>query len=230
MTPDVTANLHKNPWFSSLPLHLQDAMLANSKVKQLKTQAVIHSKGQAPGGLFFVHSGKVRISNFTPDGKEVVLTWLTSGDWFGEISSFDNLPRTHCATVDEPATILTIPHKAFAQLCDKYPEMYRYFIPIFCQRIRALFEIIDEARTLPIKLQLIKRLLHLYSTFDGENGGLDVSQESLALMLNTTRQSVNRWLNELQTEGLIQLAYNKVMLEPKILQEYLHNQLNPKFQ
>lgn len=227
MKIDVSDTLQNNEWFVNLPCHLQDALKSASKIKHLNPQAILHTKEQAPNGLFFVCSGKVRISNFTPEGKEVILTWLTSGDWFGEISSFDNLPRTHCATVDEPATILTVPHKAFTQLCDKYPEMYRYFIPIFCQRMRALFEIIDEARTLPIKLQLVKRLLHLYATFDQQQEGLEVSQESLALMLNTTRQSVNRWLNELQSEELIELAYNKVKLDPEKLQKHLHIQLNP---
>ncbi|MCC2605888.1 Crp/Fnr family transcriptional regulator [Planctobacterium marinum] len=224
MTTDIRQALAHNSWFTELPEDCQQSLLSVARLKNYVAHSVIHSKGQAPNGLFFINKGKIRISNFTPDGKEVVLTWLTAGEWFGEISCFDNLPRTHSATVDEAAELIVIGHKDFPQVCQKHPELYRHFIPIFCQRIRLLFELVDEARTLPVKLQLVKRLLHLHQSAKDTQQPLEVSQESLALMLNTTRQSVNRWLNELQAEGLIQLAYNKIAFDPSKLQIYLHNE------
>jgi len=223
LTTNIRETLAQNPWFSGLPANCQQALISVARIKQFSVHSVIHCKGQPPNGLFFINKGKIRISNFTPDGKEVVLTWLTAGEWFGEISSFDNLPRTHSATVDEAAELIVIAHKDFPLICSKHPELYQYFIPLFCERIRLLFELVDEARTLPIKLQLVKRLLHLQQS-NSKNEPLEVSQESLALMLNTTRQSVNRWLNELQSENLIQLAYNKITFAPEKLQIYLHNE------
>lgn len=226
MSKTVTSYLSQSPWFQGLPHHCQNALLKIAKVQQFVSQEVIHAKDQPSSGLYYVCDGKIRISNFTPEGKEVILTWLIKGDWFGEISLFDQLPRTHQATVDVEATVINIPHKGFQQVIANHPELYEFFIPIFCQRIRLLFELIEEARTLPIKQQLVKRLLHLSKTeaTQAQNSGvlLDVSQETLALMLNTTRQSVNRWLRELQEENILELSYNKIDITDKAkLQHYL---------
>ena len=214
MPGDAASLLQQSQWFLDLPADCKTAFLQCAKIKRYVDQEVIHTKDEIGNGLFYVCSGKIRISNFTPEGKEVVLTWLKRDQWFGEISIFDELPRTHQATADEESLLINIAHKDFRKMLPKYPQLYEHFMPIFCRRIRLLFELIEEARTLPVKFQLVKRLLHL-SNFDvgvADNDELilDVSQESLALMLNTTRQSVNRWLNELQSEGLITLSYNKI--------------------
>lgn len=214
MKYEVESYLQKSNWFSELPCNCQQAFYKVARLKRYVNQEVIHTKNELANGLFYVCNGKIRVSNFTPDGKEVVLTWLGADSWFGEISLFDELPRTHQATADEESLLINIGHYDFQHIIKDYPELYQYFIPIFCRRIRLLFELIEEARTLPIKFQLIKRLLHLSESESSQPAQqsicLDVSQESLALMLNTTRQSVNRWLNELQSEGLINLAYNKI--------------------
>lgn len=214
MKNDIESYLQQSNWFTGLPEDCQQVLCKAAKIKRYVIHEVVHTRDELANGLFYVCSGKIRVSNFTPDGKEVVLTWLQADSWFGEISLFDELPRTHQATADEDALLINIGHIDFQRIIKQYPELYQYFIPIFCRRIRLLFELIEEARTLPIKFQLIRRLLHLsQSETSGAIGNsicLDVSQESLALMLNTTRQSVNRWLNELQSEGLISLAYNKI--------------------
>ena len=227
MREDLHQQLRQSSWFNGLPEHCQLALAEHAKIKKVVSQEVIHTKGQQSSGLYYVCEGKIRVSNFTPDGKEVILTWLTGDNWFGEISLFDQLPRTHQTTADAPSTLINIPHREFQKVIALHPELYEFFIPIFCQRIRLLFELIEEARTLPVKQQLIRRLLHLsYSELSGTKQtklALDVSQESLALMLNTTRQSVNRWLNELQSDGLIELAYNKInIVSIEKLQDCIH--------
>lgn len=214
MQNETSSLLQQSQWFLDLPNECKTAFQKFAKLKRYVSQEVIHTKDEIGNGLFYVCRGKIRISNFTPEGKEVVLTWLKRDQWFGEISIFDELPRTHQATADEGSILINIAHKDFRRMIEQYPILYQHFVPIFCRRIRLLFELLEDARTLPIKFQLVKRLLHLsYSETSSENRNdicLDASQESLALMLNTTRQSVNRWLNELQSQGLIQLSYNKI--------------------
>lgn len=230
MRSETEQLLNQSAWYNALPSECQTAFAKSAKIRRYVNQEVIHTKDEIGNGLFYVCEGKIRVSNFTPDGKEVVLTWLSNDDWFGEISIFDELPRTHQATADEDSLLINIAHKDFRHMIEKYPVLYQHFVPIFCKRIRLLFEIIEEARTLPVKFQLIKRLLYLSRSYTSQTGrndiSLDVSQESLALMLNTTRQSVNRWLNELQSAELIRLAYNKIEISDiKALETFCEDHL-----
>lgn len=219
MKKNMMEILQTSQWFNGLPADLQTAFAKHAKLKRLVQHEVIHAKGQACNGFFFVWQGKIRISNYTPAGKEVLLTWLAPGAWFGEISLFDGLPRTHYAAADEPSQVINIPSDDFQQILSRHPALYQFVMPILCQRLRQLFQLIEDARTLPGKQQLVKQLLHICSQTQKKSKNAEIcvelSQESLALMLNTTRQSVNKWLNELQSEGLIQLAYQKVLISDR---------------
>lgn len=208
--------LAANPWFAHLPQKTTDRLLSLCTERSLKDGQIIHAKGDPCDGLYCVLAGRIRVSNYTEDGKEFILTWLHPGAWFGEIGLFDGLSRTHFATAEQNAKVILLPRKQFHELLNEEPELYQHFIPLLCQRIRALFSLIDDSHFLSPKHQLVQRLLLLSNEFSApvldKTVSLHVSQESLALMLDTSRQTINKWLNELQDDGLIKLNYGEVKL------------------
>ena len=148
----------------------------------------------------------------------MVLTWLDPGTWFGEISLFDGLPRTHDSHAEHDTELLMVPTAAFHDLLAKEPQMYQYFIQLLCQRIRATFSLIDETGGLTLKGQLAKRLLLLSSSFGQQleghfNRDIEISQETLAHMLNASRQTVNKLLQSLQDEQIISVQYGRIRIE-----------------
>ena len=62
---------------------------------------MLHQKNDLADGFYCVLTGRIRVSNFTVEGKELVLTWIQPGNWFGEISLIDGLPRTHDGHAEE---------------------------------------------------------------------------------------------------------------------------------
>lgn len=208
--------LLSNPWFAHLPQKTTEKLLSLCTEKSLDDGQIIHAKGDPCDGLYCVIEGRVRISNYTRGGKEFILTWLHPGVWFGEIGLFDGLPRTHFATAEQQTKVILLPRRQFHDLLAEEPELYQHFIPLLCQRIRALFSLIDDTHFLTPKHQLVQRLLLLSNEFSApvleKTVSLHISQESLALMLDTSRQTINKWLNELQDDGLIKLNYGQVQL------------------
>ena len=209
--------LLKSSWFNELPDSIVDQLVAICKPKKLQASELLHRKNDPADGLYCVLSGRIRISNYTIKGKELILTWLQPGNWFGEISLFDGLPRTHDAHAEEETELLKIPATAFSTLLARQPELYPHFTRLLCQRVRATFSLIDETAALSLKGQLCKRLLLLGEGMEQQKSAdspssLSLSQESLALLLNTSRQTVNKLLQEIQHENAIELHYGKIKI------------------
>lgn len=220
--------LASNPWFAALPEAVIKELVLLCKVKTLyKGEQVLLKNGPAEG-LFCVLSGKIKVSNVNRNGKELVLTWLSPGTWFGEISLFDGLPRTHDSFAQVDSTLLMLPAAAFQQLLAEYPELYPHFIRQLCQRIRSIFSLLDETTGLPLKGRLAKRLLMLSKGWGmlsselmvGEEE-ISISQESLASMLNVSRQTINKILQEMKAEGLVDIRYGKIVILNKSAMQVL---------
>ncbi len=141
-----------------------------------------------------------------------------------------------------------LPSAAFQQLLIEHPELYPHFIRQLCQRIRTLFSLLDETTGLGLKERLAKRLIMLSNNWVGmansqindvaieQNRAISfdtlpnqaesyqeevmISQESLASMLNVSRQTINKLLQEMKNEQLIDLRYGRIVLSnPRALQQ-----------
>jgi CRP/FNR family cyclic AMP-dependent transcriptional regulator len=207
--------LSQNAWFASLPESLADRLLEKGKYKVLYDQQILHQKNDSADGFHCVVSGKVRISNYTVEGKELVLTWIQPGNWFGEISLIDGQPRTHDAHAEGPTTILKVPNSAFEQLFIQHQDWSQHIMRLLCQRVRATFSLIDETGCLSLKGQLCKRLSLMQQGIEEQQSmsmEITISQDALAQLIHSSRQTVNKTLQGLQTDNVIALRYGKIVI------------------
>jgi CRP-like cAMP-binding protein len=209
--------LAHSPWFSSLPETLAAELVSLCKLKTLADQQVLHKKNDLADGFVCVLSGRIRISNYTLQGKELILTWMQPGNWFGEISLLDGQPRTHDAHTEGKTVILKLSAGAFHTMLRNNNQWYAHFSRLLCQRVRASFSQIDETGCLSLTGQLCKRLLLLQQGLESEHcvnsqNKLRISQDALAQLIHSSRQTVNKILQDLRVKGLIDLKYRKIQL------------------
>ncbi|MCJ8170191.1 Crp/Fnr family transcriptional regulator, partial [Atopomonas sediminilitoris] len=157
------------------------------------------------------------LSTHADDGREAVLTLLEPGSWFGEISLFDNQPRTHDAWSQGDCRLLMIPKAGFQQLLAEQPALYPHFVQLLCWHIRLSFSLLEDNAFLSLDARLAKRLLMLAEGYgrteaNGLRLQLHVSQETLGLMLSSSRQSINKLLKEWERQGWISLHYGSLTL------------------
>jgi CRP-like cAMP-binding protein len=114
--------------------------LSKSQLKRLAEASieVSHPPGKAVategrGGLAFhlILEGSATVSK---DGR--VLRTLGPGDYFGEISMIDGLPRSATVTAIEPLKAVAIPHVDFEGVIDDDPEFARHLLKTLCARLR----------------------------------------------------------------------------------------------
>lgn len=213
----LAAHIEASPIFRAMPPDVRARLVAMSTMRHLPDRARLHAKGEAPEGIYAVHKGIIRASASTADGREGLLALLEPGCWFGESSTLEGTPRTYDADAQGDCELVVVPRTGLQALLDARPELYRHVVPFLCQRIRLSMQLLESHALLPLEGQLARRLLLLSRNVlqgDVDQGrvALSLSQETLARMLGTSRQSVNKVLKLWEANGLIQQSYGTITL------------------
>ena len=154
----------------------------------------IFVQGDSRDGLFFVQTGKVRLSVVSENGKEATLGILGQGDFFGEGGLAGQPLRMSSATALTDCVLLHVERKAMMQSMSVEPKLSALFVKYLLKRnIRYQDDLVDQLFNSSEKR--LARVLLLMAQF-GKEGVSDMSvprlrQETLAEMVGTTRSRVS---------------------------------------
>lgn len=206
------SQLNQGHWFAALPPALSQSLLDMAQVQHLNAGQRLFRRGDKPSGLYAVVEGAVRVGAVSENGKEALLTLVEPPYWFGEISLFDGLPRTHDAFAESASTLLLLPQHDLLALLEHEPQYWRDFALLMSQKLRLAFVALEDMSLLPAAPRLARRLLLIAENY-GESEPrrvLHLAQEQLALMLSLSRQTTNQILKELQAQGVVHLNYGEI--------------------
>ncbi|MGM9512749.1 Crp/Fnr family transcriptional regulator [Roseateles sp. DB2] len=219
--------LARSRWFAGCEPELQAALRALGHGLSLVDGELLFHQGQRSAGLCCVLSGALHVGRLQPDGTQSLLAWLEAGHWFGEISLLDGQPRTHDVRSDGMTRLWLVPEVALVGWLDEHPRHWRSIARLACAKLRQSFEVLEDIARLPLEARLAKRLLQVaqgYGEQDLTPPGatqprrLRLPQDQLALMMGVSRQTVNKALKSLETQGHIALRYGGIeLLEPQAL-------------
>ena len=202
-----------NPWFGTLSKRNQRALLAAGERLNLRTGEMLYRQGDVPGGFFGVVSGSFKVSTLREDGREGILAVIEAGNWFGETSLFDQLPRPHDVTALTSAEVLVVGQSAFDALMVS-STFARAMGTLLSTRVRLLYGLVEDAMLRSIRTRVARRLMALArgdATLALDcRSVIPVSQEQLAMMLGVTRQTLSKELKALEQEGVLQVGYCRI--------------------
>jgi len=183
----------------------------------LHDEAPLASRGTPAEEWCGVAAGAVRISSVSLSGKQVTLTYVEPGTWFGDIALFDGLPRTHDADVHGNTTLLVVRKADFKSLLDRHVELYEALLRLNCRRLRLMFDQIEDLNTRPLQARLAKQILLLAKSYGTPLGeeiriGLALAQEDLAQLLGASRQRVNQELKNFEREGAVRVEPTRLVV------------------
>ena len=155
----------------------------------------------------------MRVSSTSVSGKQITLTYVEPGIWFGDVSIFDGDRRTHDAYAHGESTVLCVAKADFKKILTLHVELYEALLRLNTRRIRQLYGLVEDLNTLPLRARLAKQLVHLvrsYGVASLSNGaemriGLHLAQEELAQLLGASRQRVNQELKAMEREDVIRI-------------------------
>ncbi|MBV8380735.1 MAG: Crp/Fnr family transcriptional regulator [Paucibacter sp.] len=220
LQPPERAAIDGGRWFSSLSAPLREDILACAQVRRLPDDTLLSSRGEPAIEWVGVAAGAVRVSTVSLGGKQVALTYVEPGVWFGDIALFDGMPRTHDAVSHGPTTLLVVGRADFRVLLDRHAELYDALLRLNCRRLRLMFDMIEDLNTRPLSARLAKQLLLLARAYGHEEPGglrigLQLAQEDLAELLGASRQRVNLELKALERQGALRIEPARLIILDK---------------
>ena len=170
---------------------------------------IIYAQGEEADKIFYVQSGKVKVTVVSAQGKEAVVGLLEAGHFFGEGCLHGQTLRVGTARTMEECLITSITRRAMLAALRKEPKFSELFVTYLVTRSNRIEEdLIDQLFNSSEKR--LARLLLLLANFgkDGKPTPIDTSinQATLAEMIGTTRPRVSFFLNKFRKLGLI--SYN----------------------
>ena len=200
-------------WFSTLSASLRHDILRCAYVKRYKDSELISARGDPPEEWIACARGAVRVSSTSISGKQITLTYVEPGIWFGDVSIFDGDRRTHDAYAHGETTILCVAKADFKKILASHAELYEAMLRLHARRIRQLYGLVEDLNTLPLRARLAKQLLHLVRSYGVPSLshatevriGLHLAQEELAQLLGASRQRANQELKSMERDEAIRI-------------------------
>jgi CRP/FNR family transcriptional regulator, cyclic AMP receptor protein len=213
LTIEEREAINSGRWFSSLSPSLRHDILRCAFVRRHKDGDLLAARGDPPEQWIACAKGAVRVSSTTVSGKQVTLTYVEPGIWFGDVAMFDGDRRTHDAYAHGDTTTLNVARADFQKILAAHVELYEALMRLQARRIRQLFGLVEDLNTLPLRARLAKQLTHLVRSYgapaldDGNHMriGLHLAQEELAQLLGASRQRVNQELKAMEREHILRI-------------------------
>ena len=198
------------------------------KVLHLKAKTAIFSQGDNANAVFYIQSGRARLTVVSEAGKQATITLLAAGDFVGEESVAAVIgPRLATATAITACTVLKITRDEMVRVIHEEPAFSEHFLAFVLSRsMRTQADLVDQLFNSSEKR--LARVLLLMAEFGkpGEPQMLipRISQEALAQIVGTTRARVSLFMNRFRKLGF--LDYNgRILVNKSLLNVVLHDQL-----
>jgi CRP/FNR family cyclic AMP-dependent transcriptional regulator len=207
------------------PAFLAEAGLGRSVVR-LKPKQTFFSQGGAADSIFYLQSGRAKLTVVSNKGKEATLSLFVAGDFVGEeaLASVGGL-RLATATAITPCTALRIEREEMARVMHEEHSFSDLFVKFLLARsMRSQADLVDQLFNSSEKR--LARILLLLAEFGkpGEPEPLipKITQETLAEMIGTTRARVSFFMNRFRKLGFIE--YNgRIRVHKSLLNVVLHD-------
>lgn len=185
----------------------------------------VFHEGDHSDACYIVKSGTFRVTREHPDGRAITLATLSEGDIVGELAMLDGEVRSASVeTLGGDGELLALPASDVRALLERHPEITVKFVAALTRRLRAANERISRQsfQTVPSRVAGVLSQLVAEEGEDGRQVTIRMNQADLAQLAGTSRESVSRFLADLERAGVVRAGRGQVtILEPAKLGNYI---------
>ena len=181
----------------------------------------IFSQGDPAAAVYFVQTGRVKISVLSYAGKEAVLAIMGSDDFFGEECLVGQSLRMNSAMALEPSSVFQVQKRAMLRALHGQPELSERFTTCLLQRAIDLEEDLCDQLFNHSEKRLARLLLKLARLRDyqvvPDAAVPTLSHETLAEMVGTTRARITYFMNKFRKMGLINYDEHQIVITERLI-------------
>jgi CRP/FNR family transcriptional regulator, cyclic AMP receptor protein len=151
-------DLRQVPLFESLDDEAAKELCELVETLDCEAPKVLFRAGDAGDAMYLIERGKVRISVQTTDGRELTLTELGQGDFFGELALLDRQPRSANAVVADDARLAVLSRDHFLSFMRSNPDVALEMLTALAHRLRRTDELLRHSVTRNVNVEEAARL------------------------------------------------------------------------
>ena len=220
MSPEYSELLQKVALFQSVEPEELSRIASLLSPRDVPKDAHVVTQDEPGDALFIIAKGRMKVVLYGDNGREVILTLLKTGDFFGEMALLDDLPRSANVIALADSRVLVLKRDGFAEHIRKSPTTALNVMAELSRRLRRADEIIGNLATLDVYGRVAHIMIDLAKK-DGEEveGGILIrerpTQQDIASMIGTSRETVSRVLSEFQRRGFVEMRGREILLSRK---------------
>ena len=226
----LTVHLQKIPLLAGVNEDTLKQVGEAMQIRVVERGNHVIEKGSTGHHLMFLLTGRLQAFDLTEDGREVGLNFLSPGDYFGELSIIDNLPRSATVIACENSLIASLPRAQALALFYHNPLVAERLIKRMASSIRNAANY-RTILSIPSAFQRVFALLNQFAKT--APGGLVViekmpTQQEIAIMVNTSRETVSRAIQILLQKGVVEKDLRRLIVrQPEALSKAVNQDISP---
>jgi CRP-like cAMP-binding protein len=179
---------------------------------------VVFFENEEGDSFFMILTGRVKVTILGDDGREVILSMLGPGDFFGEMALLDNEPRSATAIAAEDTELLCLARSDFEKVATKR-TITAALIKTLTARLRRANHQIQTLALLDVYGRVARVILDMAKEEgrrlkDGRIAFRRATHQEIANRIGTTRETVTRMLKDLERQGMIRIEGREIVLGP----------------
>ncbi len=188
-----------------------------ARIRQFPKGASVYLPNDVADSAYLLAEGRVRLCSTTNEGKLCILALIEPGELFGELALVDSSAREERAETVQKSTVVLLPGDHLRQLMEDSPGMAIGVTKLIGlrrkrveRRLRSLLFRSNRERLTQLLLDLTDQYGN--ATTDGIEMGIKLSHQDLASIIGATRETVTTVLGEMQSEGLLRIQRQKLIV------------------
>lgn len=216
--------------FDQLPVQRLAELAPTMDERRVERREVVIKRGETEAGLGFLIEGRLQAVNFTLDGKEVGADFIGEGDFFGELSVIDGRPAPEYIIAVAPSRVVFLDRMRARALMFSSPRGAEAVATRLAERMRRAASH-RAMLALPSSFQRVCAQLAQLAQRSG-NGVVVITMlpthQEIAIMVNTSRETVTRTLQFLQSMKVVTRAGDVLLVhQPDTLQQAADGKVTP---
>ncbi|MBZ0144284.1 MAG: cyclic nucleotide-binding domain-containing protein [Rhodocyclaceae bacterium] len=210
--------LRSMPIFESLSIERLVPIARVAVFRKMPRAATILRAGDRTDFVYFILSGVLKVLVSDEEGREVILSNLGQGEFFGEMGVLDDNPRSATVVTNTPCELVVISKADFKRCLAENFDVSLYIMRSLVKRLRTADRKIESLALMDVYGRVARLLLELAEEdADGQQVVMKkISKQDIAKMVGASREMVSRVMKDLSLQGLIEEGGGRILLREKI--------------
>lgn len=227
-SPSASGHANEAQIIADLPREQRDFLFKSATRKRYPKGSVLFAPGDRSSYVYYILKGRVKISNLTGDGEEIIFRFCGPHNLFGLSTIFGGRAREVFAHAVVDTEVHCIRRESLERLVLRNPRFAIDIIHVLGHRLRQAHSAITEFAVGDVRsriAQLLEKFVHMSSTTKDGVIFIDntFTHQDMASMIGATRTTVTKVVNDWKRRGLIRVSRGRiVILNHPAIQAMIH--------